>query len=83
MSRDMLTSRALQMEINKLDFYPLSYHDGPEELQAKIRTRTKAFLKATMFCPVGAGQTFKYEGAAFLARRKIVSATKEDEEVST
>ena len=80
--RVMLTPSDIQMEINKLDFYPLRYHDGAEDLQTKIRARSQAFLKRTMFCEIGAGQTFTYEGAAFLARRKIVAATKEDEDVS-
>lgn len=68
------------MEISKLDFYPLEYHEAPEELQAKIRARSREFLKATMFCKIGSGKTFKYEGQAFVARRNIVSAREEDEE---
>ncbi|RYP22908.1 hypothetical protein DL767_008956 [Monosporascus sp. MG133] len=68
------------MEISKLDYYPLSYYEGAEELQSTIRKRSKAFLKATMFCPTGAGQTFKYEGMAFVARRKVVSGSRDEDE---
>ncbi|RYP48369.1 hypothetical protein DL768_005738 [Monosporascus sp. mg162] len=68
------------MEISKLDYYPLSYYEGAEELQSTIRKRSKAFLKATMFCPNGASQTFKYEGMAFVARRKVVSGSRDEDE---
>jgi len=69
-------------EINELDFYPVSYHSDPAALYASIKIRAVDYLKATLFCEKGAGQMFRYEGNAYKAGRKIVSGTKDDEDVS-
>ena len=70
------------MEISKLEYYPLEYHDDPKGLQDIIIARSREFLKATMFCREGASQTFKYEGRAFVARRKNIFSKRDEEDVS-
>ncbi|KAI1337337.1 hypothetical protein F5Y15DRAFT_418099 [Xylariaceae sp. FL0016] len=67
-------------QINELDYYPLSYHSDPGLLRSQIVGRSKSFLRMTRFVKPGAGQSFSYEGNAFVTRRKVVSVNKEDDE---
>jgi hypothetical protein len=64
----------------ELPYYPLSYHENPEELRREARSRGLEFLKATARCTQGAGQMFRYDGVAYADQRNALLKKERDEQ---